>query len=82
MRATGKKTQRLERLARLLEPERMPYYVRRAGLPPGLARSFPADGWYWVPRGHHTAVYLAAGYEDAIVTLHRMIDELLDEANG
>lgn len=75
----GTATRRLKRLAALLEPQVAPYYVRRP-LPPGLRRSFPAEGWYWVPQGHHVAVFLGASEIDAAVTLHELIDQRIDEA--
>lgn len=63
---------RLAELSRPLKPEKAPYYVRRP-VPPGLERQFPADGWYWVPSGHHVAVYLAASFELAAHELHTLL---------
>lgn len=73
---SGRAARRLEALAAPLAPERLPYYVR---LPvnPGLEETFPAAGWYWIPNGHHTAVYLAASSYTAAVILHH---ELTREA--
>jgi hypothetical protein len=51
-----------------------PYYVRRP-VSPGLERSFPADGWYWVPAGHHVAVFLGASFELAAHELHTMVEQ-------
>lgn len=72
--ADGKRTRRLATLARPLKPEVPPYYVRRP-VPPGLERSFPADGWYWVPAEHQVAVFLAASFELAAHELHTMIEQ-------
>jgi hypothetical protein len=69
----GKRTRRLAALAAPLGPEKPPYYVRRP-VPPGLERSFPADGWYWVPKGHQVAVFLAASFELAAHELHTMLE--------
>ena len=68
----GRAARRLAELAAPLRPERAPYYVRLP-VPPGLEQSFPAAGWYWVPAGHHFAVFLAASFEGAAVILHNLI---------
>lgn len=46
----------------------------RRPVPPGLERSFPADGWYWIPEGHHVAVFLAGSFELAAHELHNLIE--------
>jgi hypothetical protein len=70
----GRASHRLEQLAAALEPERGPYYVRRP-ISPALEHTFPADGWYWVPRAHRVAVYLGASFEAAAVELRRQLTE-------
>lgn len=67
------RTAKLAGLASPLRPERAPYYVRLQSVPPGLDDVFPAEGWYWVPHGHHTAVYLAATFERAAIQLDRLV---------
>jgi hypothetical protein len=74
----GRAARRLAQLAASLEPERAPYYVRRP-VPPGLERTFPAEGWYWVPHGHNVAVYLGASYELAYLALH---EQIMSVSNG
>jgi hypothetical protein len=68
-------TQRLEALARPLRPERAPYFMRMKDRPVTLRRVFPAEGWYWRPRGHPVAVFLGRNYDEArdelIEQLHR-----------
>lgn len=71
---SGRATRRLATLAKPLKPERAPYYVRRP-VPPGLERQFPADGWYWVPAGHHVAVFLGGSFELAAHELHTLLKE-------
>ncbi len=63
---------RLARLAKLLNAERNPYYVRHP-IPPGLRRNFPTEGWYWVPAGAVLAQFLARDVFDAY---HRLMSEL------
>lgn len=70
----GRAARRLAALAGPLKPERPPYYVRLP-VPPGLEKAFPAAGWYWVPNGHHTAVFLGASFEAAVVELHGLAAE-------
>lgn len=67
----GRAARRLAALAAPLAPERPPYYVRLP-VPPGLTDAFPAAGWYWVPAGHHVAVFLAASWDSAAITLHQL----------
>lgn len=67
---------RLQALSQPLKPEKAPYYVRRP-VPPGLERQFPAEGWYWLPAGHHVAVFLGASFEIAAHELHVKIGEEL-----
>lgn len=69
----GRATQRLAALGAPLRPERAPWYVRHP-VPPGLERSFPADGWFWIPRGHHVAIFLGASFEIAAHELHTMVE--------
>lgn len=69
----GRASTRLGTLAKPLKPERTPWYVRWP-VSPGLERSFPAEGWYWIPAGHPVAVYLAASFESAAHELRNMID--------
>ncbi len=72
----GRAQRRLEQLASPLEPARKPFYVRLP-VPPGLERTFPAEGWYWVPHEHHTAVYLAATFHRAAIELDKqLVDQL------
>jgi hypothetical protein len=75
----GRGSQRLARLAAPLRPEREPYYVRHP-VPPGLERQFPADGWYWVPKGHVVAVYLAQSehlaYHELLTLIKRAEEEV------
>jgi hypothetical protein len=52
--------------------------VRRP-IPPGLQSTFPADGWYWMPQGHHTVVFLAASEIDAAIELDRRLTALLED---
>lgn len=70
----GRAARRLAALAAPLEPERPPYYVRLP-VPPSLSDAFPAAGWYWVPHGHHVAVFLAASWDTAAVILHQLACE-------
>jgi hypothetical protein len=74
----GRATRKLAELSAPLRPERSPYYVRLP-LAPGLESSFPAPGWYWVPNGHHVAVYLAYSFAAAAVQLERLIDAELHQ---
>jgi len=69
----GRGSRHLGELARPLQPERTPWYVRRP-IPPGLERSFPAEGWYWIPHGFNVAVFLAHSYELAAHELRNLID--------
>ncbi len=64
---------RLERLSRPLQPRRAPWYVRLP-VDPGLERTFPAAGWYWIPDGHETAVYLGSSFEVCAHNLYTMIE--------
>jgi hypothetical protein len=74
----GRAARRLSQLAQPLDPQREPYYVRRP-VPPGLERTFPAEGWYWIPSGHNYAVFLGASEVTAALELHRLIaTELAD----
>jgi hypothetical protein len=75
----GRAARRLEQVARPLEPDRPPYYVRLP-VPPGLERTFPAEGWYWRPAGHPVAVFLGANELTAAIALHGMIQEQLTDA--
>jgi len=70
---TGRASRRLAALARPLRPEKDPWYVRRP-VEPGLERSFPADGWYWIPEGHPVAVFLGASFELAAHELHSLLE--------
>lgn len=67
----GRAARRLANLAGPLEPERDPYYVQMP-VSPGLERHFPAAGWYWIPQGHQTAVFLGASFDVAAVQLHQL----------
>lgn len=75
----GRASNRLSTLARPLKPERPPWYVRRP-VPPGLERSFPAEGWYWIPAGLPAAVFLGASFEIAAHELRTQIDQEIDHA--
>lgn len=68
----GRASRRLEQLSQQLRPERAPFYVR---LPvgPGLERTYPAAGWYWVPRGHPFAVFLGASELTAAFALAELL---------
>lgn len=79
MPGQGRAARRLAGLAAPLHPERAPYYVRTP-VPPGLEDAFPAPGWYWVPRHHHVAVYLAASFDGAAVQLHKLATQQQEEA--
>ncbi len=70
----GKASKRLETLAAPLKPERAPWYVRRP-VSPGLERSFPADGWYWIPAGHPVAVFLGGSFEIAAHELYQLLEQ-------
>jgi hypothetical protein len=67
----GRAARRLANLAGPLEPERAPYYVQLP-VSPGLESHFPAAGWYWVPQGHATAVFLGASFDIAAIQLHHL----------
>jgi hypothetical protein len=69
--AQGRASRRLAVLAAPLAPEREPFYVRLP-VAPGLETTYQAAGWYWVPRQHHTAVYLGGGFETAALALYRL----------
>lgn len=71
---SGKASRRLAALAAPLKPEKPPWYVRRP-VSPGLERSFPADGWYWIPPHGRVAVFLAASFELAAHELHTMLEQ-------
>jgi len=71
--SAGRATRRLGTLAELVGGKR-PFYVRRP-IPPGQQTEFPAEGWYWVPPGHHVAVYLGGSEIDATIALYRLIEE-------
>lgn len=73
----GDRARRLGALAGQLGVERPPFYVRRP-VPPALRRTFPAEGWYWVPRGHHTAIYLGASEVEASIEL---TSQIIDQEN-
>lgn len=68
--------ERLSRIAKLLKAERNPYYVRHP-VPPGLRRDFPSEGWYWIPPGSSSSVFLA---RDAYDGYHRLMCDLEVEA--
>lgn len=78
--ARGRATRRLETFAAPLRPERAPFYVRLP-VPPGLERTYPAEGWYWVPAQHTFAVFLGASEITAALALHRITAEALSD-NG
>lgn len=65
MSARGKKTsgEKLRELAAPLKPAKAPFYVRER--PPTLAKTYPADGWYWIPQGHSFPIWLAKSYDEA-----------------
>jgi hypothetical protein len=71
---------RLAHVAAALRPEKPPWYVRAAELAPGLETTFPADGWYWIPRGMHTAVYLGRSSGVAEHILRRELEREEREA--
>lgn len=74
MPANGRSAaRRLAELAAPLSPVRVPFYVRPP-VGPGLEDTFPAPGWYWVPRGHPVAVYLAYSVERAAIELHKLAE--------
>jgi hypothetical protein len=78
----GRASRRLAELAGQLGATQRPFYVRRP-IPPGLRRNFPAEGWYWVPKGHNVAVYLGASELDAHYELTQQIldQEQIDAAS-
>jgi hypothetical protein len=61
-------------LAGPLRPVHAPWYVRHP-VPAGIERQFPADGWYWVPSGHHVAIYLGSNYEIAAHELRLLVKQ-------
>lgn len=73
-------TERLAQVAKPLKPAKCPWYVRAATLSPGLEATFPADGWYWVPAGFATAVYLARSSTLAEHILRRQLERAESEA--
>ena len=75
----GRASNRLAVLAKPLKPEQEPWYVRQP-VTPGLERSFPAEGWYWIPQGLPAAVYLGASFEIAAHELRTLIDREVEAA--
>ncbi len=73
----GRASNRLAALAKPLKAEQEPWYVRHP-VAPGLERSFPAEGWYWIPAGLPAAVYLGASFEIAAHELRAQIDQAID----
>lgn len=77
----GRASRRLALLAEPLKPARAPFYVRLP-VSPGLERTYPAAGWYWVPTGHSFAIYLGASFEVAAAELRDQLRELLKEPDS
>lgn len=75
----GRAARRLELLAQPLKPTRPPFYVR---LPvgPGLEKTYPAPGWYWVPTGHPFAVFLGASEVSAAIALNELTNREMSTA--
>lgn len=76
----GRAARRLELLAQPLKPTRAPFYVRQP-VSPGLEKTYPAAGWYWVPHGHPFAVFLAASEISAAIALTELTLRELSTAN-
>lgn len=73
--------QRLARLAAPLAPAKAPWFVRGHAITPGLEAQFPAEGWYWIPRGHSVAVFLARSARVGEYHLRRALErEELEQA--
>jgi hypothetical protein len=52
----------------------------RPPVAPGLEDTYPAAGWYWIPAGQITAVFLASNEPYATVVLHRLLERATVEA--
>lgn len=61
-------TQRLERMAAELEPERAPFWVDHPD------RKTPAQGWWWVPKGGAAPMLLGHNSIVAAIALQQMVD--------
>jgi hypothetical protein len=72
------KSDRLAQIAAPLKPVKSPWFQRRA--PVGLEGTFPADGWYWIPNGHATAVFLGRDAGMAEYILRGLLQRELEAA--
>ncbi len=69
--------ERLRRLAKALNANRVPFYQRHP-LPVSLRAVFPTEGWYWIPPGAHELQLLARDAFDAYHLLMTMLEQQLE----